>query len=105
MLRWQGVDEPGGVGTSGMRRNTVCGTREALHLTWRVRPGPYGEPTGYDRNARVQGVGQLVVPREPSKVLVQVVKIGIMPQLATPSRRQEAETEVLHPARQLHERR
>ena len=38
-------------------------------------------------------------------VLVQVVKIGIMPQLATPSRRQEAEPEVLHPARQLHERR
>ena len=40
-----------------------------------------------------------------SAVLVQVVKIGITPQLATPACRQEAETGVLHPARQLHERR
>ncbi len=38
-------------------------------------------------------------------VLVQVVKIGITPQLATPACRQEAETGVLRPARQLHERR
>jgi hypothetical protein len=38
-------------------------------------------------------------------VLVQVVKIGITPQLVTPSRRQAAEPGVLHPARPLHERR
>jgi hypothetical protein len=50
---------------------------------------------------------RMVVPsfRGHRGVLVQVVKIGITPQLATPSRRQEAETGALHHARQLHERR
>ena len=27
-----------------MRGNTVCGTREALPLAWRILPGPHGEP-------------------------------------------------------------
>src|SRR5215471_19652662 len=42
-----------------MDRNTVCGTREALHLAWWVLPGPHGEPMGHDRDGRVQGVGPL----------------------------------------------
>ena len=42
-----------------MDRNTVCRTREALHLAWWVLPGPHGEPMGHDRDGRVQGVGPL----------------------------------------------
>ena len=42
-----------------MYRNTVCGTREALHLAWQTSPGPHGEPEGHDRDGQVQGVGPL----------------------------------------------
>jgi hypothetical protein len=45
--------------TSGMRENTVCGTREALSLAWHILPGPHGEPEGHDRDVRGQRVGQL----------------------------------------------
>jgi hypothetical protein len=40
----EGQADPAGSETSSMHRNTVCGTREALHLAWAGWPGPHGRP-------------------------------------------------------------
>jgi RNA-directed DNA polymerase len=43
-----------------MHGNSVCGTREALHLAWTIAPRPARRTQqGHGRDARGQGVGQL----------------------------------------------
>ena len=55
----EGWADLAGSKTPGMHGNTVCGTREALHLAWPIAARSARRTReGYGCDARMQGVGQ-----------------------------------------------
>jgi hypothetical protein len=68
----EGQADPAGSETSSMHRNTVSGTREALHLTWAREPGPHGKPA---RGTAVMHGGResdsSILPRRQPNVCVE----------------------------------
>jgi hypothetical protein len=64
---WRGVGRPGGVGDLGHARTHAARTPGGPASGLAERPGPHGAPPGYDREARVQGVGPLHRTEEGAK--------------------------------------
>ena len=56
---WRGVGRPGGVGDLWHARKHAARNPGGPASGLAEMPGPHGEPTGYDRDARMQGVGPL----------------------------------------------
>ena len=62
----QAETDPAGSETSGMRRNTVSGTRETLHLAWHVCQVRTVNPRGTTVTHGCRESDRFIVPRKPS---------------------------------------